>query len=382
MNSEDEKIATEIANGVEAWKVLTHGQGPVWEKFNKEQDKAQENRDDENENRDSQDALPPGHPEIDPKSVKGLRCPFSAMSRLGEGQDDRPDVSSTQRPSSLPTPPTTHEPALQEDFSKKTTQTSSPGKHVSPPPSASGSFSKCPIRMLDERPPEEVAEYFETHKHEIPRSHEICVKRFQSNAQSIRQLDAKYGSLVNMIQGLGVKHQSLLPTQEDEEDTERKSMRKVEKWANNVGDQSNPAVGHDGTFKARSTAHASHERGRDPSSAEGRVGYFDRPLKEIRVGESPSRPWGISVPVAAAPSGETHESEAAPMRSNNLPKPAPQRDQAGMNEVLSQATATQTERTPQMVFTGPVFIGYAAEQAASLIEKCGWDPQGPQNPQS
>jgi len=33
-----------------------------------------------------------------------------------------------------------------------------------------------------------------------------------------------------------------------------------------------------------------------------------------------------------------------------------------------------------MIFTGPVFIGYSPEQAAALIKKCGWDPQGPQGP--
>ena len=39
----------------------------------------------------------------------------------------------------------------------------------------------CPIRFLDQHSPEEVATYFERHKHELPRSHEVCVKRYQSN---------------------------------------------------------------------------------------------------------------------------------------------------------------------------------------------------------
>ena len=36
----------------------------------------------------------------------------------------------------------------------------------------------CPIRFLDQHSPVEAATYFENHKHEIPRSHEICVKRY------------------------------------------------------------------------------------------------------------------------------------------------------------------------------------------------------------
>ena len=54
-------------------------------------------------------------------------------------------------------------------------------------------------------------QYFEKHKHELPRSHEVCINRFQSNAQSIEELDRKYGDLVSMIQGLGQKHQDYLP---------------------------------------------------------------------------------------------------------------------------------------------------------------------------
>ena len=54
----------------------------------------------------------------------------------------------------------------------------------------------CPIRFLDQHSPEEVATYFEKHKHELPRSHEVCVRRYQKNEEQIRKLDAKYGSPV------------------------------------------------------------------------------------------------------------------------------------------------------------------------------------------
>ncbi|TAQ90765.1 hypothetical protein B7494_g951 [Chlorociboria aeruginascens] len=150
----------------------------------------------------------------------------------------------------------------------------------SPPPSVAGSAAKCPIRFLDQHSPEEVARYFETHKHEIPRSHEVCVKRYQRNEEDIKKLDAKYGNLVSMIQGLGQKHQPMLPTKEEEEalEMERTSNERVENWAN--------AVSIDGV------------EGEDkPTPEDDRESRFDRSMKEVRVGESPSRPWGISVPI-------------------------------------------------------------------------------------
>ena len=45
--------------------------------------------------------------------------------------------------------------------------------------------SRCPIRYLDKHSPEEIAEYVERHKHEIPRSHAICVKRYQRDPQNM-----------------------------------------------------------------------------------------------------------------------------------------------------------------------------------------------------
>lgn len=153
----------------------------------------------------------------------------------------------------------------------------------SPPPSVNGVTPKCPIRFLDKHSPEELAEYFAHHKHEIPRSHEICVRRYQSNAESIRQLDAKYANLASLIQDLGVKHQPMLTTNEGDGHTAiaKSSAEKVEEWAENVKELSTDANMEDTISQ---------------SKPDSRLGVFDRPFKEVRVGESPSRPWGIPVP--------------------------------------------------------------------------------------
>ncbi|KAI5268934.1 hypothetical protein E4T47_07436 [Aureobasidium subglaciale] len=156
-------------------------------------------------------------------------------------------------------------------------------------PSVQGSSTDkvCPIRFLDQHSPEEVAAYFELHKHELPRSHEICVKRYQSNEEQIRELDAKYGNIVSMIQGLGQKHVSLLPEtlgddhQQDVDDDERASNEKIRQWASTV------YTGPDAPVEEKA-----EEDG-------DRLPRFDRPLRDVRLGESPSRPWGIQVPIEA-----------------------------------------------------------------------------------
>jgi hypothetical protein len=300
----------------------------------------------------------------------------------------------------------------------------------SPPPSASGSAAKCPIRYLDQHSPEEVARYFETHKHEIPRSHEVCVKRYQRNEDDIRKLDAKYGNLVSMIQGLGQKHQPMLPADQQEQDEdielERTSNERVENWAN--------AVSVDGV----GTEDGAVEHGEEEEVRESR---FDRPLKEIRVGESPSRPWGISVPIFDPPSEQRPVSPPpAPVSTEHMPKPvgkcpfghgqgaqtAPPRMQqqewpagkcpmghgqikveaepepevgeyperpAGRCPVGHGQRAAEEQRpppvvqsqpafiqppevpkaaggnVPQMIFTGPVFIGYPVEQAMAFMQQ-------------
>ena len=144
--------------------------------------------------------------------------------------------------------------------------------------------ARCPIRFLDQQNPKEIATFFEEHKHELPRSHEICIKRFQDNAEGARNLDAKYGDLVNMIYGLGVKHKPLLPEdpeekQDMEEQQEREACGQVKHSETRISEWANALP-------------ATEERPPEDGKAEDRISHFDRPLKDVRVGESPSRPWG------------------------------------------------------------------------------------------
>ncbi|KAL2072518.1 hypothetical protein VTL71DRAFT_11861 [Oculimacula yallundae] len=332
-----------------------------------------------------------------------LLCPFSYPSRLtdasmdpkkslGSHESDQPLTLSDVRD------PTRHQSAdpicaaLYADTMN------------SPPPSASGSGAKCPIRYMDQHSPEEIAQYFETHKHEIPRSHEVCVKRYQRNEDDIRKLDAKYGSLVNMIQGLGQKHQPMLPTKEEEEamELEKTSNERVENWAS--------AVSVDGI---NSEDHVPNK------AEEDRESRFDRPLKEIRVGESPSRPWGISVPIfdpiegerpvspppapvpaeqTRRPTGKCPFGHGAKVEEKSVPPPGPDDRPAGKcpfpqaaaqkaKEEFAEPTfqappvtqhrptfiqASELQRPsggPQMIFTGPVFIGYPMEQAITFMQQ-------------
>ncbi|TVY30388.1 hypothetical protein LHYA1_G000468 [Lachnellula hyalina] len=305
----------------------------------------------------------------------------------------------------------------------------------SPPPSATGSAAKCPIRYLDQHSPEEVARYFETHKHEIPRSHEVCVKRYQRNENDIRKLDAKYGNLVSMIQGLGQTHQPMLPSdlheQDEDMELERTSNERVENWAK--------AVSADGVGIEEDLIENREEEDVEEDDRESR---FDRPLKEVRVGESPSRPWGIRVPIFDEPPKQRPVSPPpAPVSAEHIPKPAgkcpfghgqgsledpliqespqaieqeerptgkcpfghgqeapsgPKRVQqqerpAGICPVdhgqkaeeaeqppviQTQPTFIQTPQIPtvggnsaQMIFTGPVFIGYPMEQAMAFMQQ-------------
>ena len=359
MGTENQKNAMEIADGVAAWKILTDGKGPFWRRHNAKklhepwaQDFA--------EGYSEQDALPQGHPDVHQEIQESDKCPFAAMSHLGQQKTIKVESSVIQRPGSLPTPPHT-----QEHFADVPHEDAN-DKQDSPPPSISGSISKCPIRMLDERSPEEIARFFEHHKHEIPRSHEICVRRYQSNSQTIRELDAKYGNLTNMIKGLGVKHQPLLPSKGDDEEDDvsgdTKSMRKVESWAHNVD------VVHEGADMLNDTK--THLSGSDD-----RQGHCDRPLKEVRVGESPSRPWGISVP-AAIPHLDLGENA-----STRIPKRAQTKahdEHGGDRARIAAGHGGEEPRDdkPRMLFTGPVFIGYGPEQAAALIKECELKAQG------
>ncbi|KAJ5681497.1 uncharacterized protein N7477_001437 [Penicillium maclennaniae] len=181
--------------------------------------------------------------------------------------------------------------AEQEERRSSTTPSAQPSANSS----GQCPVSRCPIRFLDKHSPEEIAEYVERHKHEIPRSHAICVKRYQRDPQNMRQLDAKYGGLINMISGLSAKHQAFLPPRQPNGEANgdgegevegpvegrsppSASTERVEKWAENV-DPVTPGPNP------------------EPNEDDNRESRFDRPLREVRVGESPSRPWGIPVPL-------------------------------------------------------------------------------------
>ncbi len=374
--------------------------------------------------------LPDGHPPIlmeqdfTTLGTQGtLGCPFTAMIANKNNTGTPPHrTGRSRRPNSIPTPPPTQDPIIADIY---------PQSIVSGPQSSTGCALKCPIRFLDQHSPEEIAEYYENHKHELPRSHQFCVKRFQSNAASIQELDAKYGSLVNMIQGLGEKHKPMLPMRGEEDNDEGVQMHdndddaatdlgknekeKIEKWAEDLStDKTN--IPHD--------------------VDEPRVSHFDKPLRDIRVGESPSRPWGIHVPLTedlavssqGAPACDevkehsatskrgstsadsilpsTKAKDAAPRISGifagkaastvNLDqvKHANRRgsgfsaakaastvnfDQVKHENLRRSGTFESNNRdnsrsdgqTRGITISGPVFIGYSAEDAAVLLQKLG-----------
>ncbi|KAJ5622000.1 hypothetical protein N7528_005232 [Penicillium herquei] len=195
-------------------------------------------------------------------------------------------------------------------------------------------ISRCPIRFMDKHSPEEIAEYVERHKHEIPRSHAICVKRYQKDPQNMRQLDAKYGGLINMISGLSVKHQAFLPTRDENEAgdgraTEKSaSTERVEKWAENVD------LASDGPVLANEANEPQNEH-----EADDRQSRFDRPLREVRLGESPSRPWGIHVPITEQTNASLPFSGSVPGPTSPEPRPVDPLDKSHPVESLDKAPA-------------------------------------------
>ncbi|KAL7798071.1 hypothetical protein V8C37DRAFT_368569 [Trichoderma ceciliae] len=279
--------------------------------------------------------------------------------------------------------------------------------------------SKCPIRFLDKHSPEEIAHYVETHKHELPRSHEVCVRRYQRNEEQIKKLDAKYGNIVSMIEDLSHLHKPMLPEEEHARrpsNATRTSNDRVESWAHAVSSSTDP------------------EAPAEPPADidEDRQSHFDRPLKEVRVGESPSRPWGISVPVydqsgngaghpmspppapvrmpsplqstqtPAKPAGKCpfgHTTNPSAFAGLNItPSPNPQTKNAPAPNPQDAMPFTPTKAPlehhsnhehhssmpqptfispdvskapsgPQMIFTGPVFIGYPMEQAIQFMNE-------------
>lgn len=364
-----------------------------------------------------------------PGKKSDLACPFATMATAAKKvQSPQTTKNGSERPmtpstNADPTPHQSSDPICAAMYAETFT---------SPPPSATGSAAaaKCPIRFLDRHSAEEVAQYFETHKHEIPRSHEICVKRYQRNEEDIRKLDAKYGNLVSMLQGLAPIHQPMLPTSEQEHDAEyeRRSIEKVQNWAT--------------TVNANVSDKADDDDDTTMNQEDDRSSRFDRQLKEVRLGESPSRPWGISVPfsVASLPSSRPAEISPSLERSADSAPPISQVDGSkepdgkmtslaqqdkparpsgqcpfgqGLKVPETQAaqpvepqssrkcphkkgqtteegsavkgspqtlgpppTFIQTQdlnqagnTVPQMVFTGPVFIGYPIDQAMAFMQQ-------------
>jgi len=95
-----------------------------------------------------------------------------------------------------------------------------------------------------------------------------------------------------MIQDLGQKHKPMLPEvpvdDEDMDGEDTKSHQNIENWAKTVGEDVAGGEGED--------VDVAPPQQDDTPYEEGRVQRFDRPMKEIRVGESPSRPWGVPIP--------------------------------------------------------------------------------------
>ncbi|KAH0528325.1 hypothetical protein TsFJ059_003207 [Trichoderma semiorbis] len=334
-----------------------------------------------------------------------LQCPFAKDAAAGADQDREPETGPDLAPDH------TEDPICVAMYEEETSQQGAVNGTQA---------SKCPIRFLDKHSPEEIAHYVETHKHELPRSHEVCVRRYQRNEDQIRKLDAKYGNIVSMIEDLSHLHKPMLPDEEHARrpsDATRTSADRVESWAHAVSSSTDP------------------EAPAEPPADidEDRQSHFDRPLKEVRVGESPSRPWGISVPVyqqSGNGGGHPMSPPPAPVRmpspvqstqtpakpagkcpfghgakppaftglnistspnpqTQNAPVPNTAQDPAPYtptkaphehNPVQEYRTSipqptfinpdiSKAPNAPQMVFTGPVFIGYPMEQAIQFMNQ-------------
>ncbi|KAF2220507.1 hypothetical protein BDZ85DRAFT_203624 [Elsinoe ampelina] len=306
-----------------------------------------------------------------PGTPSRLDCPFASMANRRLSAHARSVVSRYRQPGTH-TPRSSNSQAIARSSTPDTNEIEA---------SIQGSGPTCPIRFLEKSSPEEVAEYFEKHKHELPRSHEVCVKRYQSNEESIRQLDAKYGNLVSMIQGLGQKHAPMLPENkgDDEIDVEgeqdAESAERVRRWASDV---SNVKVQGQPSDEPEAEVEADTEE---------REGRFDRPLKDVRVGESPSRPWGIPVPLEAIERAEGKAKDTTVKPAAKCPfsrgappgMPNPHEEQRPVQETKEQTKdappvfiktedSSKVPATPGMTFTGPVFIGYSPEQAVAVLQ--------------
>ncbi|KAJ6151833.1 hypothetical protein N7470_006961 [Penicillium chermesinum] len=301
-----------------------------------------------------------------------LHCPFSKpkMSQNPADGSDAPKIQVDTCGNDL-------DPIKADQEERRSSTTPSARTRTS---SGQCPVSRCPIRYMDKHSPEEIAE-----------------------PADMRLLDAKYGGLANMINGLSVKHQAFLPNRQtdgDDQGSTSASTQRVEQWAENV----HPA--NPGPSPPTET-----------EDDENRKGHFDRPLREVRVGESPSRPWGIPVPITqqadasalpgSPPAPMSPESHPAPPdKVADVPKnpagrcpfghgasnPAPKPEEAAippkpdapwpgwaqkdidnaMKPNISQADPAKSERTSQpanVIFSGPVFFGYSAEETARFMQQ-------------
>jgi hypothetical protein len=317
-----------------------------------------------------------------------LACPFSAQPNQDGGglPDGAERVDGSQDPADAadPTPHKSSDPICAAMLDETAD------------PSAAAAPSKCPIRFLDKHSPEEIARYVETHKHSIPRSHEVCVRRYQRNEDQIKKLDAKYGSLVNMVKDLSHLHRPMMPpSKEEQKEADRNSNKRVEDWTQTVVA---------GDLEPQDDLEAPVD--------EEREGRFDRPMRDVRVGESPSRPWGISVPLEAGlqqrePSPRPVEGNVQALKEATTPRKCPfdhtkmfpgaakREDVADAVKQqpftapkvdapppstpqptfvnLPEVTAPTGDKgdRPQVVFniSGPVFIGYPMEQAIEFMKQ-------------
>lgn len=366
----------------------------------------------------------PAHLEKDftTKGTQGtLRCPFSKPNNKASENGALNGVEDAFKPQNGDAcGQEDPDPIKAEINERRSSQTGSARSSAARCP-----ISRCPIRFLDKHTPEEVADYVERHKHEIPRSHAICASRYSKDSQSI---DAKYGNVISMVRGLSMKHQAFLPNRKNGASASSSSAERVEKWAESVdripGQEMHPTIkeeDEEGHFRAE----------------EQRQGHFDRPLREVRLGESPSRPWGIPVPppldpLPMSPISPTSPPPAAPVSQPNKPPDnaaandasiasqhqtgpngveaaaAPPRrcpfghgaskpevvepDKAIRNDEFREITqqvedaAKDAGRPPgdlpqqgdpklaapgNIVFNGPVFFGFSPEQTASFIQQLG-----------
>ncbi|KAI5306464.1 hypothetical protein KEM56_000779 [Ascosphaera pollenicola] len=284
---------------------------------------------------------------------------------------------------------------------------------------------RCPIRYLENHSPEELAQYFEGHKHDLPRSHALCIQRYQKDSQSLRQIDEKYGDMVTMIKGLGQYHKPYLEGDAKDVETrkvdgDKSDMARIRNWADDVNNQSGD------TLNAEENLEQLQVGQNDNENDDERKSHFERqPLREVRLGESPSRPWGIHVPLSrrispVAPMANTSEQvkpphptiepglsasgklgpsqcpfgsgkmkydnpaikienatdEQQPVRRDPSPpskpqnpeEPAPQREETSHPE-NGAAQPVVNPCASSMVFNGPVFFGFSADDTAALLQR-------------